>query len=117
MGSSPVVAIGVSRNFQLFLGVAEGLLAIEQRNLALGLHESGLRQRLPRVSGRDAANPGTGGGVASCDLISSSETIRPFSRSISSILPGCSRHLCDDHLLRHGQHAGLGGQDRRGRPR
>ena len=45
--------------------------------------------------------------MASSDFTSSSEMMRPFSMSISSILPGCRRHFWMMLLFRHRQHAGF----------
>ena len=84
---------GRHQELQVFLRVAEGLLAIEQRHVrarvarldGLQVLEHDLRALQPVLIGIARAT--------SCCLISSSETMRPCSRSISSILPGCKPPL------------------------
>ena len=68
--SWPVVAIGGEQQLQVFLGVAEGLLAIEQRNVVLG----GLRSDFGQVLEHDLGAPqpllvGMGAGELGLDLL------------------------------------------------
>ena len=93
------------------LRVAEGLLAIEQAHIGARLRRAARPAAHARGSGCGRAIADRDARAASSALISSSETMRPFSRSMSSILPGWSRHFCDDALLGDRQHAGLRGHD------
>ena len=93
---------------QVFLRVAERLLAIEQRHVATASAapaRAGPRARCASAS----IHSRYGFAVASVRFSSSSSTMRPCSRSTSSILPGCSRHFLT--ILRFGnvEHADFGG--------
>ena len=100
----------LQEELQVLLGVAEGLLAIEQRHgdLAAAWSWRGGRSRELDLG---ALQPFLVGLLAwrASFFISSSAMMRFCSRSISSILPGCSRHLRTIFSSGTGRHADLGG--------
>ena len=69
------------------------------------------RAGLPACTGPPSAIPHKARRRRTSVLISSSSTMRPSSKSISSILPGCSRHLRLIFSSGTGMHAGFRRQD------
>ena len=98
------------QDFQVLLRVAERLLAIEQRQVGNRRGFRRGRQLLEHDLG--AVEPfAIRMALGQRAFSSSSGMSRPSSRSTSSILPGCSRHLVTMSCFRNRQHADFRGHD------